>query len=503
MATKPATTPRVWASSGIYTTGPFIGSPSVADPGIGIAAEGHRPGSSFPTAAEHENSQQFELTTWVATWLALGSSAGAADAHILETDSAGRFGAVGATLVDAVDETCLDITAANTFAPAVNVTSAATAYQASMGNGAGTGFSAPIGTGAGVGFTSFMSGTAAGGAGLTIDADNASAADCVRLTHDGSGVACLITATGTGFALDVVGSSAALYGARFVGGGLTSLLAEGVGGANGAIVQSGTTAGGIALSSVLRNNTGSALTLSTPGGSTTAARGLLSSVSGSAAAAEFVSPNYYAAIFTGDTTAPTFGPVVITESNAVPTSPLPNQIARVRSAFGVSPQLMESCLEDFPGTNGWRGLLSTTGGSALGQGYAAGPFTTAFVGSWYNTVSVTASNGNAPKTASRQILMRVNFSWRNTGAATLGVRIIDVTADPGAASPVFQRTGAGTGATAGYALAASADWSVPITLFVPVTVPAVGNRTWRLDILSSGAGLIVVRDVSMDFLGML
>ena len=55
MATKPTTLPRVWAVAGVYATGPFIGSVSNSDPGAGIAGEGHRPGSLWPTAAEHEN----------------------------------------------------------------------------------------------------------------------------------------------------------------------------------------------------------------------------------------------------------------------------------------------------------------------------------------------------------------------------------------------------------------------------------------------------------------
>ena len=58
MATKPSTIPRVWASSALYTNGPFIGDVMKVDPGAGIAAAGHRPGASFPTAAEHENFQQ-------------------------------------------------------------------------------------------------------------------------------------------------------------------------------------------------------------------------------------------------------------------------------------------------------------------------------------------------------------------------------------------------------------------------------------------------------------
>lgn len=499
MATKPVTTPRIWDSSGIYTTGPFIGSVSRVDPGVGIAAEGHRPGSLFPTAAEHENSQQFELTTWVTTWLALGSSAGAADAHILETNSDGRFRAVGARFVDAVDETCIDITAANTLAPAVLVTSAATAVQANMGNNAGIGFSVPIGTGAGVGFSSTLTGTAAGGAGVVVDANAASAADGITITHAGSGVGCLITATGTGLALDVVGSSAALYGARIVGGGLASLLAEGVGGANGAIVQSSTTAAAIALSSVLRNNTGSALTISTPGGSTTAARGILASVSGLAAAAEFISAGYHGAIISGDTTSPVYGALKIEEQNAVPSSFLDNQIARVRPGFGIAPQLMESCLVDA----GWRGFLSTTGGSAFVLGEFTGPTFHNAYGSYSTVLNFSAANGNAPKTAGRKITLRINISARSGTAATdtvLNLRIYDNTA----MSYVWARAGTGTGGGAGYRIVGNADagWPQPMTIFVPLTIPAVGTRSWTLEFGNAAGAAVWIRDVVVEALGM-
>ena len=55
MATKPVTLPNIWDSVGVYATGPFIGSISIVDPGAGIAGEGPRPGSLFPTAARMIN----------------------------------------------------------------------------------------------------------------------------------------------------------------------------------------------------------------------------------------------------------------------------------------------------------------------------------------------------------------------------------------------------------------------------------------------------------------
>lgn len=133
MATKPATLPRPWATLANYDTGPFIGQPMKADPGVGIAASGHRPGAAFPTPAEYENYQQYHVTNWVDTWLALGSSAGAADAHIVEANSVGRSALVGLDLDDGVDEVVLDIVSSNTFVPAVQVDATAgggTAFQA-------------------------------------------------------------------------------------------------------------------------------------------------------------------------------------------------------------------------------------------------------------------------------------------------------------------------------------------------------------------------------------
>lgn len=499
MATKPATSPRVWDTSGVYTTGPFIGSPSLADPGAGIAAEGHRPGSLYPTAAEHENYQQRYITGYITNWLALGSSAGAADAHVVESDSAGKSALVGLTLNDAVDETCLVVTAANTLAPAVLVTSVATAVQANMGNNAGIGFSAPVGTGAGAGFSSTLSGTAAGGSGLTVDANNTTAADGVTVAHAGSGAGIKTTATGTGFALDVIGSALALYGARFVGGSLTSLLAEGVAGALGAIIQSSTTAAAGALGVVLRNNTGAAVSISTPAGSTTAARGILASVSGLAAAAELISAGYHGAIITGNATTPTYGALKIEEQDTIPSSFLPNQLARVRPAFGVATHLMESCLEDA----GWRGFLTTTGGGAVVLGEFTGPTFHNSYGAYTNLLNFTAVNGNAPKRSGRKIVLRINISARSGTAATdtvLNLRIYDNTA----MGYVWTRAGVGTGAGAGYRLVGNSDggWPQPMTIFVPLTIPAVGNRSWTLEYGNAAGAAVYVRDVVVEALGL-
>lgn len=492
MATKPSTLPRIWADAGVYATGPFIGDISNVDPGAGIASEGHRPGSSFPTAAEHENYQQLWQTTWIVDWLALGSSAGAANAHILETDSVGRFSAVGATFVDAVDETVLDITGANTVLPALFVHSSATSFQADMGNADGVGFSAPVGTGAGRGFTSTMSATVAGGAGVSVTADGSTAGDGIAVEHAGSGAGAKLTATGTGLALDVIGSAAALYGGRFVGGSLASVLGEGVGAGVGGFFLSSSTAGATGLAVTLANNAGAGVIIATGGGATSAARGIRSSVSGAAVAGEFVSPANYAAIFTGDTTSPTFPVLFVTGQNARPSSTSDGGWTYLsgESQFAVASSI--------DGT--WRGVWTSLGGSA--QAWAtsyAGTYSTLGGVAWVPTVTAATTSANQPA-ISGTLRVRVTFEARTQTAVAgvLNYRLVDLV--NGANTVTY--SGAGVGALAGtYLAGVTVDWSTTISFVLEITVTA-GARSFRLDIQNGTGGDKAVRRVSIDFLGL-
>lgn len=120
MATKPTTLPRIWAQNTNYVNGPFVGSIQKVDPGP-AAAEGHRPGSAFPTPAEWQNYQQYWEDVWIVDWLALGSSAGAADAHIVETDSTGRSRIHGVTVQNGADEIALVVAGAPTTQPVTQI----------------------------------------------------------------------------------------------------------------------------------------------------------------------------------------------------------------------------------------------------------------------------------------------------------------------------------------------------------------------------------------------
>lgn len=89
MATKPtgADTVPDWPSNANYTVGPSIGSPTTVDPSA-FAGNGHIEGVTNPTGSQVQNGWQKRAGKWC-RWVESGSSAGAADAHIIECDSDG------------------------------------------------------------------------------------------------------------------------------------------------------------------------------------------------------------------------------------------------------------------------------------------------------------------------------------------------------------------------------------------------------------------------------
>lgn len=493
MATKPSTIPRVWASSALYTNGPFIGDVMKVDPGAGIAAAGHRPGANSPTAAEHENYQQNQLTKWVADWLYLGTSGPLATAHLQETDATGRAGILGVDITDPNDETALSVTSANTLAPGslFTCTTGATAVQAAIGNSTGVGFAAPIGSGAGAGFVSRMTGSAFGAFGVDVSADNATSGYGIKTAHAGTGYALEAVSTGPLPAVNITTSTTSTTAAFITGGSTRALLAT-----------SATTAGTDAIHGALNaaNTTGKAIRAYMAAAATSASRGFYCLATGSGVAAEFSAPLNNALIVTGDTTSPQYAPLVITMQDARPViATTAGSIATVRSSFGVPAQTMESCPED----NNWRGRLTTIGGSAIGVAYNAGTSINS-VGSWGTAVDIYATGGDCPKTSGRSVLMRISMSVRHGVAATqliLNLRILDITA---ASAVKWTRSGTGSGAGAGYTFPtlATADWHPPISIIVPVTVPSDGDRQWRLEFGHATAGGVYIRDVSVDFLGM-
>ena len=96
MATKPAITVPTWATNTNYSVGPtgVPGTATKVDYSAAVA-NGHIPAGDDgdpnpnPSTAQHMNDYQNRVAQ-TCQWVLAGSSAGAADAHIVETDSAGK-----------------------------------------------------------------------------------------------------------------------------------------------------------------------------------------------------------------------------------------------------------------------------------------------------------------------------------------------------------------------------------------------------------------------------
>lgn len=85
---KPSDNAPDWASDDLYTSGPDTGKPTKYTIPDGVAAQGHRGGKNDPTAAQPYNDFLHKVAR-LCRWVFAGSSSGAADAHVVETNSIG------------------------------------------------------------------------------------------------------------------------------------------------------------------------------------------------------------------------------------------------------------------------------------------------------------------------------------------------------------------------------------------------------------------------------
>lgn len=522
MATKPTTLPRQWATLANYDNGPFIGQPMKVDPGVGIAASGHRPGAAFPTPAEYENYQQNKVTALWIPWVNAGSSAGAADAHIVEANSVGRSALVGLNLSDAVDETVLNVVGVNTLAPTVLVDSTAgggTAFQAVIDPDS-YGFSTNVGNGTGAGVSVSLTSTPSGGSGVSVTGDAASSGTgvLIDMAGDSHGISSTVAGDGhagkfqntvgsTFAALRVDGSTSAQTAADIRGnGGAQALFVQGISAVIAATFRGGTTAGTNGIESYTLNATGAAVVASPSLTATSAGRGFYCATptTSAACAAEFVSGGSgangnYAVILTGDTTSPSKGIVLMTPQNADP------------SGGGVSGGLAMSTAKGLTQGNfsdgTWRSVWHSLDGYTCAFTSASPPATISTIGGigvWRVVGEITTSaNGNFVKVAGATVLLRVSMTPRATTAAVanthLGVKVEDTT---GAPVLIFSRTGTGTGDASGYRIAdGTNNFGQSIAFVLQVVVPATGTRSYTLSINTSSVTEIRIRDVTMDFVG--
>lgn len=516
MATKPSSTPAIWASNALYTTGPFIGSSSKVVPAPAVAAEGHRPGAAFPTPAEYENSQQNLITTWIKNWLSLGSSAGAADAHVVETNSAGRATLHGLTVNDLVNEVAAAVTGVGVATPALLVTniSGGGGVVSQINNTNGAAFATSIGTGSGIGLYAGMTGTVAGGAGVRVDATNTTTAAAVIVNHAGSGTGVEVTATGAGRGVTVVGGTGDEALVVVGGAGQGAITATSGSNGPGAVVAVGAgTAYGV--DAYGGNGSGSADgvrgTAVNAGAAGVHGRSASSAGNGAGVQGDGLGDGQigifgtatggYAFLFQGDSTPPLYAIGRFVPQNVDPTAStstgdftisLQNQFRYCVAGYGYKPFMS----------------MPTNGSAVIGINNVAWGAAVIVVNSlspnWDNVVSVTCSaaqgNGFASQAAGNTVKVRFTCEIRTTSAAInrANIRFVDLTS--GGAFATW--TGSGGGATDGFTLpVATVEWQRVIVAEANRSPGVDGDLTIQVQAQATSGTAMQIRNARIEIIG--
>lgn len=517
MAVKPLTQPIYWATDPVYSTGPFIGQPQKVTPPLAYAAEGHRPGSNFPTPAEYENDQQYNLTG-LARWVFAGSAAGAADAHPLETNAAGRTAATGLTINDPVDEVAVQVTGVGVAVPAVLVTntSGGGGIVSQIGNTNGVAMAASLGTGSGFGFYAGMSGTGLTGTGFRVDADAATAGSGMIINHAGSGVGVEVTVTGTGRGFTVVGGTG--DEAIVVVGGAGQGAITATSGTNGpsaiAAVGAGTAYG---IDAFGGNGSGSADGVRGTAVNANAAgvHGRSASIAGGGAGVQGdgigagqigvfgTATAGYAFLFQGDNTPPLYAIGRFVPQTADPTA------STSTGDFTISVQdQFRYCVAGF----GYKPFMSmpTNGSAVIGVAnlaHGAVPIVVNQSGALWNTVltvSCLASQGNGfySQLAGNTVKVRFTAEVRTTSVAAnvLNLQLVDTT---GAPFTFASWTGSGSAATAGFLLGvADTGWQRTIIAEANRAPGSDGNLSIQVQAQKIGAAAnMEIRNARLEVLG--
>lgn len=323
------------------------------------------------------------------------------------------------------------------------------------------------------------------GDGLAVNVSGGSGVG-VNVTGNASTTATTIDA-GTGQrGLVVTGSASSAYAGQFVNG--TTYAVSGTGSTNGGgglftgsglgigvTAFSGATAGAHAVGSRATNSTGFGIYAATHVTATNAARAGYFYGDDQAAGVEAESLNYHALILTPKTTTPTHSAILAGVQTSYPSNTT-NGTLTYASSTGVSGRghwIHGSALDA-----AHRGIHSSRGGFV--HGFASSVASNADAATYTTLTTATCTNGNAPKEASRTVLIHVQLRVRTSTAAANGidVRVRDTTA----AATVVEYVGSGTGNTAGWPLpGTSTGWDRDLTFKVEYTIPAVGDRTFVLE----------------------
>lgn len=457
-------------------------------PAVGIAAEGHRPGANFPTAAEHENSQQNRLTA-LARWVFLGTFNPTVDAHVVETNAGGRAGLHGLDVANLLDQIAQTITSSAVSFPAmlVTATSGTTLYQADPGNSDGTCYLAQTKSSPSpIGFAATMTGSGLGARGLQILADAATSGNGVDVRHDGSGSAITVAHLGTPLGGSAVSISANGPG---VARGLDVI---GAGAGESIRVRSSTAPAGNGIFADLINTTGFAVRARTPGGATNTARAVRAEARGAATAIEATSDagDAVRAQCTGIGGAALYVPGRATD---------PTATFNGRADFNTATKTWVHSDQD---ASNYRDFWSSRGGIVVGA--SADNFVTNNNSAIYSLAcALTLVGQDAPHRANSIIVLRFECESRTTVGVVNTVDVLLEDADtpgggPAGGTIIKQRAGVGTLSTSGYLLSvATTSWQRPIVLTARYTVPVAGDRTFNAYVKTATANGIQVRDAAL------
>lgn len=486
--------PEYWATDAVYTTGPFIGQPQKVVPPGAFAAEGHRPGSLYPTPAEYENSQQNRITG-LARWVFAGTFNPDANAHIVETAASGYAGLFGLDIVNTVDAaSAFTVSSVNTLIPAayIECLTGASGLQVNVGTAAATAVEGNTFAGTGTGVAAVMTGTLAGGAGLRATANGATAADALVVDHAGTGRGAIITHTGaSGIALRVSGNTGDAAIEASAAGNQSAIIANAAGTGVGVIGVSSATLGSVGVYGVLANNTGAGVYGITGGGAGTTATGVLGEGLASGAAVRGTGTNHAGGVFSSTNAA---GVALFFPGKASD----PTNVFDGRLDFNTTTRtLVLSDSSDIA----YRDVWTSRGGLAIGA--TTGDSATTLGGAvWVTLCTLTLAGSNAPHRGGVTIVLRFMGTARSVAGAgvanTLNIRIRD-TAIP-LPSTIVTYLGAGAGAGAGFYLPpapATFDWTTTIGFDVSYTIPSAGNRTFVAEIQTATANNIQVGRASL------
>lgn len=532
MPTKPIVQPEAWATDAVYTTGPFIGQPQKVVPPGAFAAEGHRPGALFPTPAEYENSQQNRITGLV-RWLFLGSSAGAADAHVLETNAAGRTAVTGITVNDGVDEVAASITGVGTATPALLVTNTAGAggaIDATIGNQAATCIAAQVGSGAGTGVLVTLTGTPGGGEGVFVTANAGSAAPGVRVDHDGSGNAVSVDHDGSGYGVLVDVSGGSGIGIGVLGNATIAAVVATGGTGQSAIVA---TSGNNATEALYAQGAGTALGIDATGGTgSSAAYGIRGSAlhdqamgvhgrTSATAAAQAAgvlgegrasgigvwgrntTGDGYGVVAQSDTSNPEFAALQLIQQNNDPVNANGGDVASHATMnqlrHGASTGVYHGIYQSPADVSGCSANILSIATNAV--------YTNNSGVSWTDTLQPSLTddgNGYYGIGPGAELTFTIVMDCRVTTATAnhVEVQVLDLT---NGSAVIFNRSTAGGTLTDGYYLGiATTEWQRAIAIQFQYSPPSEGALDFNIQVRKAGGGAginIEVRDVGCTIIG--